>query len=142
MDTNIPSWDQYFMNLAIVVGTRSKDPNTKVGSVLVNEHKRIVGTGYNGMPEGLEETPDIWQKPEKYKWVLHSELNSILHSTKFLKHSTLYTTMYPCPDCSKAIVAAGIKRVVYLNDAYKNEISEKLLIEMGKIEVVKLNETW
>src|SRR5690606_32917971 len=63
MDRNVPTWDAYFMTLARVISTRSKDPNTKVGAVLTTSDNRIIGTGYNGMPEGMIETDELWQRP-------------------------------------------------------------------------------
>ena len=125
------------MSIARVVSMRSKDPSTKVGAVLVSEDNRIVGTGYNGFVKGSAETEEMWERPEKYKWVIHAELNCILHSVKSHKNTTIYTTMFPCVECSKAIVAAGIIQVVYCDDAYKNPTSDRLL-EMGGIKVVKL----
>lgn len=135
---NVPSWSAYFMEIAKTVSSRSKDPMTKVGCVIVNKDNNIIGTGYNGFPKDCIETEEMWQRPEKYKWVIHAELNCLLHTTENAKGATLYTTLYPCPECSKAISAAGIRKVVYLDDKYKNEISERILEEMSNIKVMKL----
>jgi len=134
----VPSWDEYFMDIAKAVATRSKDPATQVGCIIVDNKNHIIGTGFNGFPKGCIETPREWERPEKYKWVIHAELNCLLHSTKNVKGATLYTTLYPCPECSKAISAAGIKKVIYLDDKYKNEISEEILKVKSGITIIKL----
>lgn len=136
----VPKWSEYFMEIAKAVSKRSKDPQTQVGCVIVNKDNHIIGTGFNGFPKGCVETEKNWERPEKYKWVIHAELNSLLHSTSDVKGATLYTTLYPCPECSKAISSAGIKKVVYLDDKYKNDISEKILKEMSGIAVIKLGQ--
>lgn len=114
------------MDIAHAVSARSKDPATNVGCVIVNQDKRIIGTGYNGMPPGMTETEEMWQRPEKYQWVIHSEIGALVHSTQPVKGGTLYCTMFPCAECAKAIASSGIVRVVYKNDKYDNEITRKL----------------
>jgi dCMP deaminase len=112
------NWEQYFMGIATLSEQRSKDPSTQVGACIVNEDKKIVGVGYNGMPKGLDDKFP-WSKEgthNKYKFVVHAELNAILNSTKDLKGCTVYTSLFPCSECSKAIVQAGITEVVYLSD--------------------------
>jgi dCMP deaminase len=113
---SIPCWDRYFLNIAEVVATRSKDPSTQVGAVLVNDSRHIIGTGYNGFPAGIPETPELWNNRDlKYFLVLHAEQNA-LGAAAAAGHatagSTLYLTHGPCDVCAKMIVAAGIRRVV------------------------------
>ena len=122
------SWDDYFMNLAILISFRSKDPNSQVGSVLT-KNNRIVGTGYNGMPAGKDDDFP-WSKGDenplnnKYMYVVHSEANLLLSLTqKDLEDSILYTTLYPCCECAKLIVQSNIKKIYYLDDKYYNENS-------------------
>ena len=118
------SWDAYFMGLAILSSKRSKDPNTQVGACIVNDEKRIVSVGYNGAPNGINDDNDMkWDrdgdfKDTKYAYVCHSELNSILNSKADLKGCTLYVTLFPCNECAKAIIQAGIKKIIYLSDKY------------------------
>lgn len=132
----VPDWDSYFMEIAKVVSSRSKDPHTQVGAVLVRNNK-IIGTGYNGFAPGVLETPIDWQRPYKYQKVIHAEMNCILHSVKSPKNATLYTTMYPCQECSKLIASAGIKRIVFLDDKYKTasamELFAACLINVDKL---------
>lgn len=135
------SWDEYFMGLAILSSRRSKDPNTQVGACIVNDENRIVSVGYNGAPNGLNDDTDMkWDrdgdfKDTKYAYVCHSELNAILNSKVNLKGCTMYVTLYPCNECAKAIIQAGIKKVIYLSDKYKgtdqNFVAKYLLEKCG-----------
>lgn len=119
----VPNWNEYFMQIAKVVSIRSKDPMTKVGSVIVDNNKHIIGTGYNGFPPGYPETPEMWQRPTKYSIVVHSEVCAIINCTKSCKGATLYTSLFPCDNCAKIIAGAGIKEVYYLDDKYKNDLT-------------------
>jgi dCMP deaminase len=116
----IINWTEYFMSVANISAMRSKDPTTQVGVCIVNSDKKIVGTGYNGMPKGLDDVFPWGKEGEwnetKYKFVVHAELNAILNSTRELKGCILFTTLFPCSDCAKAIVQSGIVEVIYLSD--------------------------
>ena len=110
------TWDEFFMLTAQLASKRSKDPSSQIGACIVSDHQRIVATGYNGMPGGLDELP--WSKEgsyheTKYPYVVHAELNAILNATVSLRDCVLYTTRYPCCDCAKAIVQSGIGGVIY-----------------------------
>jgi dCMP deaminase len=103
------------MRLAFEMASRSKDPNTQVGAVIVDRHNHILSTGYNGFPQGIQETPDLWQRPHKYDRVIHAETNAIAQAARrgvSLVESTIFTTHLPCLNCCKTIIAAGITRVV------------------------------
>ena len=138
MDTRIPDWDSYFMKIAQTVSIRSKDPMTKVGSVIINKDKHIVGTGFNGMIPGVLETPELWQRPIKYKWVQHAEKNAISHSIQDVAGCTLYCTLFPCVDCAKLIQLAGISRVVYLDGKYDNVETRKIFNDAN----IELEQLW
>ncbi|MCI7223146.1 MAG: dCMP deaminase family protein [Fusobacterium gastrosuis] len=140
MRKNYINWDDYFMGIAILSAMRSKDPNTQVGACIVNEEKRIVGVGYNGFPKGCEDTEFPWEREgefleTKYPYVCHAELNAILNSIKSLKNCTIYVALFPCNECSKAIIQSGIKEIVYLSDKYAstdiNKASKKMLDAAG-----------
>lgn len=133
----VPSWDQYFMDIAKIVANRSKDPDTQVGSVLVDSNNHIIGTGYNGFSPGFPEDPLLWRRPEKYKWVIHAEMNCLLHSTKSPRGGLLYVTMFPCQDCCKAVASAGIRRIVYSNDKYKTEDGSRILMN-SQVQIDRL----
>ena len=140
MRENYIDWDSYFMGIALLSSMRSKDPNTQVGACIVNEDKRIVGVGYNGLPKGCEDTDFPWEREgefleTKYPYVCHAELNAILNSINSLKDCIIYVALFPCNECSKAIIQSGIKEIVYLSDKYDgtdtNRASKKMLDSAG-----------
>ncbi len=122
---NYISWDEYFMGVALLSAKRSKDPNTQVGACIVNKKNRIVGTGYNGLPTGCSDDEFPWDKQgdflqTKYPYVCHAELNAILNNIGMdLADCRIYTALFPCNECSKAIIQSGITEVVYLSDKYE-----------------------
>lgn len=123
------SWDDYFMTTAIIASLRSKDPSTQVGACIVDKRKRIVSTGYNGMPYGCVDDQMNWNCKEglesKYLYVVHAEHNAILASKVDLEGTTIYVTLFPCNECAKAIVQSGIAEVVYLSDKHAESESTK-----------------
>lgn len=107
------NWHTYFMKIAEAASERSKDPTTKVGAVIVDKHGHIIGTGYNGMPPGVDET-ELWKDREtKYKFVIHAEENALLHSTGDCRGATIYLTLTPCAKCLGRLKSAGISNIVY-----------------------------
>ncbi len=121
--TNYISWDEYFMGVAVLSSYRSKDPSTKVGACIVNQNKRIIGIGYNGLPYGCNDDEYPWDREgdfleTKYPYVVHAEPNAILNSTSSLQGATLYVSLFPCNECMKLIIQSGIKEIVYLSDKY------------------------
>ncbi|MDR1794612.1 MAG: dCMP deaminase family protein [Erysipelotrichaceae bacterium] len=148
MKQNVISWDQYFMGIAHLSALRSKDPNTKVGACIVNPDKRIVGIGYNGLPSGCEDDEFPWQREgnlldTKYPYVVHAELNAILNSTTSLKGCTLYVSLFPCNECAKALIQAGVKKICYESDKYADtEIvkASKRMLNAAGVELVQLSE--
>lgn len=106
-------WRRRFMSLALHVSSWSKDPSTKVGSVITDEFRRVVGLGYNGFPRGVIDAPDRYENKEvKYKMIVHGEANAILNAIASVRHATLYSTKHPCSDCVKLIIQSGIARIV------------------------------
>jgi dCMP deaminase len=122
--TDYISWDEYFMGIALLSGRRSKDPHTQVGACIVNDQNKIVGTGYNGLPIGCSDEDFPWEKSgdflhTKYPYVCHAELNAILNNIGMsLAGCRIYTALFPCNECAKAIIQSGIKEVIYLSDKY------------------------
>lgn len=117
------SWDEYFMGLALLSAERSKDPSTQVGACIVNRDNKILSIGYNGAPTGLSDDFMHWEREgeflkTKYPYVCHAELNAILNSRNNLEDSIIFVALFPCNECAKAIIQAGIKEVVYLVDKY------------------------
>ena len=118
------SWDEYFMGIALLSSMRSKDPSTQVGSCIVNSENRILSVGYNGMPICCSDDTFPWERDgeglnSKYLYVCHAELNAILNcSTGSVRGCRVYTTLFPCNECAKAIIQSGISEVVYMCDKY------------------------
>lgn len=118
------SWDEYFMGVALLSSMRSKDPSTQVGSCIVNSENRILSVGYNGMPSCCSDDTFPWERDgeglnSKYLYVCHAELNAILNcSTGSVRGCRVYTTLFPCNECAKAIIQSGISEVVYMCDKY------------------------
>lgn len=110
---NKHTWDHYYLSQAYMVAQLSKDPATKVGAVLVDNINRSVATGYNGFPSGVGEDPEKWERPTKYEYVIHAELNAILNCNFNAFGGTIYCTLEPCHKCLAAIIQKGISRVVY-----------------------------
>lgn len=113
-------WDCRFIELAAQIATWSKDPSTKVGAVLTDHHRRVLGTGYNGFPRGVPDNTHWYSdKEEKYPRVVHAEMNALLGNKT--EGATLYTyPLPPCPDCAKHIIQADVSRVVIYDNRGKN----------------------
>lgn len=111
-------WSEYFINIAEQVKLKSKDERTQIGAVIVGVDNEIVSTGYNSFPRGInDDIPERQERPEKYFWFEHAERNAIYNAAR-IGVSTLGTTMYmtcgiSCADCARAIISAGIKKVVF-----------------------------
>ena len=119
---NYITWDEYFMGVAMLAARRSKDPNTQVGACIVSPDNIIISTGYNGLPNGCSDDEYPWEREgeeTKYPYVVHAELNAILNANgRDLRGSRLYVALFPCTECAKAIIQAGVKEVLYLSDKY------------------------
>ena len=135
------SWDEYFMGVSMLSGMRSKDPNTQVGACIVSEKNKILYMGYNGLPNGCDDDDFPWDREgnmldTKYPFVTHSELNAILnYRGGSLEGAKLYVSLFPCNECAKAIIQAGITTVIYLDDKYNgtdsNTASKRLFDAAG-----------
>lgn len=120
---------------------RSKDPSTQVGACIVNDKNKIVGAGYNGLPIGCNDDEFPWEKQgdflnTKYPYICHAELNAILNNIGMDLHGCkIYTALFPCNECSKAIIQSGITEVIYLSDKYAGtdtaKASKKMLETAG-----------
>ena len=142
-----PTWDEYFMEMAHVIASRSTCLRRSVGALLVRD-KRILATGYNGAPSGLRHCEEVGCLREKMgipsgKQVelcrgLHAEQNAIiqgaLHGVS-LKDSVLYCTTQPCVTCAKMLINAGVRRIVYEGD-YDDELAREMLQE-ARVELVR-----
>lgn len=146
--TSSLNWDEYFMLQAMMASFKSKDPNTKVGCVFVDDNNHQLSMGYNGQIAGIDETKIPWGNSksvpldqQKYAYVVHSEANAILHAKAPLSHSRCYVTLFPCHECAKMLSTVKIKEIVYLTDKYngtvENSIAKKIF-EMSNIQYREL----
>ena len=124
------TWDEYFMGIAMLSAMRSKDPSTQVGACIVNDDKRIMSMGYNGMPRCCSDDEYPWDRDgegldSQYLYVCHAEFNAILNCERNVRDCTVYVTLFPCNECAKAIVQSGIKEIVYMEDKYADSDSVK-----------------
>ncbi len=107
-------WDQYFMNIADEVAKKSKDPSSQNGCVIVDSRHRPVSFGYNGTIQGADESKlTLSERPMKYYFAIHSEMNAVLFAQRDLTGCTLYNRIATCENCLKYCLQAGIKRFVY-----------------------------
>ena len=137
-------WDDYFMGVSLLAAERSKDPSTQVGACIVSDDNRILSTGYNGFPHGCSDDDFPWNRDSsqgetKYNFVVHAELNAILNAGgKSLVGSRIFVSLFPCHECAKAIIQAGVKEVVYLSDKYNGTESDNASKRMLNAAGVKL----
>ena len=141
------SWDEYFMGVALLSAKRSKDPGPQVGACIVNQKNKIVGAGYNGLPAGCDDDEFPWDKTgeflqTKYPYVCHAELNAILNNIGMDLHGCrIYTALFPCNECAKAIIQAGISEVIYLSDKYagnETSVASKRMLDTAGVSYRKV----
>ena len=102
------------MQIAEAAAAKSKDPSSKMGCVIVDPHKRVVSLGYNGLVQSANESKlTLSERPMKYYFVIHSEMNALLFARHDLTGCTLYNRVATCDNCLKHCLQAGIKRFVY-----------------------------
>lgn len=139
---NRPSWQKTFIDIAKTVAKRSKDPHTKVGSVLV-KNNCVVATGYNGDPRNFRYNFN-WNTNEKYDYVIHSEMNCIANAVyngagNSIKDSEIYLTLSPCNKCILQLIQFGVKKVYYLTE-YKDFELTKKIADNADIQLIKIDE--
>ena len=128
------------MSIALLSCMRSKDPSTQVGACIVNELNHIVGVGYNGFPKGCDDTVFPWEREgefleTKYPYVVHAEQNAILNSSASVRGARIYVSLFPCHECAKYIIQAGVTEIVYMHNKYDDtdsiKASKKMLDAAG-----------
>lgn len=135
-----PSWDQYFIDITHLVATRSTCLRRQVGALLVKD-RNILATGYNGTPSGVTHCEDVGclrerlQVPsgERHELCrgLHAEQNAIIQAARHgvnIDGATLYCTTMPCIICTKMLINAGIRRIVY-EEGYADELAREMVAE-------------
>lgn len=144
------SWAEYFMGIAILSAERSKDESSQVGACIVSREHKILSLGYNGMPIGCMDDSMPWGREgdpldTKYMYVCHAELNAILNNAGGDLHGArLYTTLFPCNECAKAIIQSGISEVIYLSDKYADSeatIASKRMFDMVGVKYTLYRKT-
>jgi len=168
-------WDVYFLAICDAVKLRSIDKDTQNGAVIVNEHRRLVSTGYNAFPAGVDDTfwpkdrttkvrvpfvsagrgelitngrrltkPSVPPPPveqtyevDKYMPMTHAEMNAVVSAGQDLHGCCIYTLLFPCHECAKAIITSGIKRVVFVTTREDPSwaVAKELFIQAG-VELV------
>lgn len=131
MDINLPPRDCVFMNIASELSRLSKDPKTKVGAVIVSPEHFILGQGYNGLLREMKDSERLWKW--KHSYVIHAEINAIKNSGgAHLYGCRIYTTLFPCLNCAKTILAWGIEEIIYRDKRQELETEcQNLLKEMS-----------
>ncbi|MFT3984633.1 MAG: dCMP deaminase family protein [Lachnospiraceae bacterium] len=144
------SWDEYFMGVAMLSGMRSKDPSTQVGACIVSEDNKILSMGYNGFPKGCSDDEFPWCREgeplnNKYYYSTHSELNAILnYRGGSLEGAKIYVSLFPCNECAKAIIQAGIRTIVYDCDKYADTpsvIASKRMLDAAGVRYYQYKRT-
>ncbi|HOK63266.1 MAG TPA: cytidine/deoxycytidylate deaminase family protein [Soehngenia sp.] len=140
--TNRKSWNQYFMEITEMVASRSTCDRAFVGCVLVNDDHRIVSTGYNGSVAGNPHCDDVGHTMRDGHCIatIHAEMNALLYCAKegiSVKNCNAYITHFPCLNCTKALIQAGIKKIYY---KYEYNIDEYALylLKNNNVEIQKL----
>lgn len=137
--TNQLTWDHRFFDLAKTVAEWSKDPSTRVGAVIVNEYRQVIGLGYNGFPRGVQDSVErLASRPVKHLFTAHAERNALDNAHMDVRGSTMYATLCPCNECAKSIIQRGISRVVSAPfrdkeqaDLFNFEVTRTMFTEAG-----------
>ena len=126
-------WNKRFLDLCEHVATWSKDPSTKLGSVIVDDKKRIVSVGYNGFPRGVEDLEERYEdRPTKYLFVAHAERNALDNAPMMVDNCTMYVTLLPCNECAKSIIQKGITKVVTYRPTREDVFNWNITLTMFK----------
>lgn len=136
------SWEQYFMNIAHMVSERGTCDRAYVGCVLVNKDNRIVSTGYNGSIPGNPQCDEVGHTMRDGHCIAtaHAEMNALLYCAKegiTVKNTVCYVTHFPCLNCTKALIIAGISKIYY-HEGYRMDDYAIELLERNNIEYVKV----
>jgi dCMP deaminase len=120
-------WDQYFMGFAKHASLKSKD-STKVGAVLIDRAGSVILTAFNGPPRGVEDRPERFERPMKYMYASHAEANLIAFAARNgirTENCMVVSTHMPCAACTRTLIQAGIKCIVYGSGEFKSLVEER-----------------
>lgn len=143
-------WIKRFFEYAKYIATWSKDKNTKVGCVIVNDDNDIISRGYNGFPRGAndDDHPERYERPAKYMWTEHAERNAIYNAARegvSLRDTNAFVTYFPCVDCTRGLIQVGVKKIYSPKPDFEHEKwgeswtkAYEMLIECGvEVEWIK-----
>lgn len=133
----IPSWDNYFINICNVIKLRSKDKKKQVGACLVSDDNKIISTGYNGLKKGSNDNIDWNDRELVHNVVLHAEMNCLLYATSKFENARLYCTLSPCKECIKLIASSGVTKIIY-EEKYKDYNNVKNICKFYNIELIQI----
>jgi dCMP deaminase len=134
-------WTLRMLAVADLVATWSKDPSTKVGAVIVDAHRRIVSTGYNGLPQRVLDLPIRYEdKNLKYPIIVHAEVNAIVCSGRGVSNCLLVATTAPCSRCAAMIIQSGIRWVAFPDPALDERMQREPWATDGALAMLMLNE--
>lgn len=107
-----PRWERRFIDMCRLIASWSKDPSTKVGAVIVDARRVVLGVGYNGFPRGVTDDPAHYdERLVKYKMIVHAEANAVLNSGSSVRGACLVTLKFPCTECAKLLIQSGIAEI-------------------------------
>ena len=135
------SWDDYYMRIAYMVSTRSIDPSTKHGCVIVDENYVPISFGYNGPPANIDDIQVPLTRPDKYAWMIHAEENAMYFAKNSLKDSIVYITGPPCSKCTRGLVQNKVGKIIY-GDTHAKCVDDidlkhsKKMLELAKIPTI------
>lgn len=147
-DKRIP-WNQYFMLQAVLLSLRSTCERLSVGAILVRD-KRVIAGGYNGAVSGDDHCIDVgcYVVDGHCLRTIHAEMNAVLQCSKFgipTDGAEIYVTDFPCLQCTKSLLQAGIKKIYYMRNYHNDDYAIRLLkqkkvaVEQVKVEPKYLN---
>ena len=126
---DVPLREDYYMGMAFWIASKSKDPNTQVGAIIISNKNSVLGSGYNGPPRQIDDNAINWDRSYKYDFICHAEENAIDYAFGSLSDATIYVTAQPCVKCMLRIVKSGIKSVVYYPMNKKTDNGSMLAVE-------------
>lgn len=142
--SNRQNWPEYFINMAYLVASRSRDPSSKCGCVFTDENHRVISTGYNDNFQGIKDENMSWERPGKYFTVIHSEMNALIFAKQSLNSCYAFITSIPCSNCCKHMIQAGIVKIYYGSNRPKmcndeDEIIVRNLCKLKNVELIKID---
>ena len=122
------NWDTRWSKILVVVSEWSEDRSSKYGALIIDKRQRLLSTGFNGIPEGIRLDPAYHNRPDKYNYFIHAEINAILNAPLSPAGCTMYLLKLPCAQCAGAIINSGIVRIKYLKN---HDMSEAMQVDVG-----------